>query len=148
MKLRLLKAAISVIFIAGSALGQLNGISGDFADAAKSKFSLFNPEKLKMRQSYSLWYSSSSRGSQSLAMYLNSIEYQISDPLKLQLNLGYLHRPGAVARSGVAALENGKLLPGISLSWKPSENFFLRLNYQQSPVYFNGLYYDDNFSDR
>lgn len=140
---------ILVIFAFGTAVGQLNGISGDFANGARAGFSLFNPEKLKMRQSYSMWFSSSSRGSRSLALYLNSIEYQISDPLKVQVDIGYLHRPGAFAQSGVAALENGKLLPGISLSWKPSPNFFLHLNYRQMSGYYNGLYYyDDTVNDR
>lgn len=148
MKRKSLAIVLSILVLVGSALGQINGISGNFESKTKSGFSLFNPDQLKMRQSYSIWYSSTPRGSQSLAMYLNSIEYQISDPLKVQFNLGYLHRPSAVARNGVAALENGKILPGLSLTWKPSNKFHLRLDYRQMPGYYNPYGDDDYFNDR
>jgi hypothetical protein len=116
-------------------------------EPTRSSFSLLDPSKLHMSQSYSFMYSSSKYGSQSLGMYLNSIEYQISDPLKVEVNLAYLHNPGALVGSRNDYLGDGKLLPGVSISWKPAKNFFLQFNYQQVPGY--GYYnrYDSDYWD-
>lgn len=116
---------------------------------AKSSFSLFDPSRLHMSQSYSISYLSSRYGSQSLGMYLNSLEYQISDPLKIRLDLAYLHNPGALFGNNNSSLGDGKILPGISVSWKPTKNLFFQFNYREVPVfrYDNGYYpyylYDD-----
>lgn len=116
-------------------------------EPAKSSFSLLDPSKLHMSQSYSFMYSSSKYGSQSLGMYLNSIEYQISDPLKVEFNLGYLHNPGALVGNRNDYLGDGKILPGVSVSWKPAKNLFLQFNYQQMPGYYYYNRYDSDYWD-
>jgi hypothetical protein len=133
------------------AYGQL---SGDFAAGPtkdKPKFSLLDPARLHMSQSYSFWYSSSRAGSNNLAMYLNSIEYQISDPLKIRVDIGYIHQPGAILKNGTKAFENGQIVPGLSLTWRPSRNFLFQLDYRQVPILgdrYNRDYYDGSWGDR
>jgi hypothetical protein len=125
--------------------------SGDFSlrpnEPAKSSFSLLDPSRLHMSQSYSFMYSTSKYGSQSLGMYLNSIEYQISDPLKVEVSLGYLHNPGALVGNRNDYLGDGKLLPGVSISWKPAKNLFFQFNYQQMPGYYYNNRYDSDYWD-
>lgn len=104
-----------------------------------------------MSQSYSMWYTNSKAGSSSLAMYLNSIEYQISDPLKIRFDIGYIHQPGAVLKSGTKGIQNGQLVPGLSLTYRPSANFLFRFNYQQVPVMgdrYNRSYYQGLWDDQ
>jgi len=119
-------------------------------DMNKSTFSLFDPSRFKMSHSYSLSYSSSRAGSYSLGMYLNSIEYQVSDPLKISLDIGYLHQPGRFFTQGSNAVQDGQIVPAFSIDWKPGNNFHFRLDYRQAPSNYNlyrpefHYFYDDN----
>jgi hypothetical protein len=103
----------------------------------KSSFSLLDPNRFHMSQSYSLWYTSSKSGSRSLAMYLNSIEYQVSDPLKIRVDLGYLHRPGMLLNNNGNFLQEGNIFPSLSINWRPSKNFHFRFDYSQTPYFYN-----------
>ena len=145
MKKALTLAFVLSIILSVSLLAQESGnlpLSGN--PPAKSSFSLLDPSRLHMTQSYTFAYSSSKYGSQSLGLYLNSLEYQISDPLKIRLDLAYLHDPSTLIGNSSSALNNGKLLPGISLSWKPSKNLFFQFNYREVPAYqYNNGYYPD-----
>jgi hypothetical protein len=118
--------------------------SGDFPQSLreppKSGFSLLDPNRFNMTQSYSFMYSSSRYGSQSLGLYLNSIEYQVSDPLHIRLDIGYMHNPGALVGNDSGYLGDGKILPGISITWKPADKFFLQFNYREMPVYYYSPY--------
>jgi hypothetical protein len=111
-------------------LGDLS--SGPVKD--KPKFSLLDPSRLHMTQSYSLMYLSSKTGSSSLAMYFNSIEYQISNPLSVRFDIGYLHQPGMILKNSKTGMQSGQLIPGLSLTYRPSENFLFRFDYRQVPV--------------
>jgi len=149
IKKGILIAAV-LILASGPAYGQLGGSFSAGPVKAKPQFSLLDPSRLHMTQSYSMWFSSSRAGSSNLAMYLNSIEYQISDPLKIRVDVGYLHRPGAILKNGTNGLEEGKIMPGLSISWRPSNSFMMRFDYRQTPLlgnqynqdYYNGLWDD------
>lgn len=118
-------------------------LAGDFSSGpvkTTPKFSLLDPSRLHMTQSYSLMYSSSKAGSSSLAMYFNSIEYQVSNPLTVRFNIGYLHQPGAILKSGGTGSRGGQIIPGLSLTYRPSDSFLFRFDYRQVPV-LNSNYY-------
>lgn len=119
------------------------GLSGTSSSSHKSSFSLLDPSRLHMSQSYSFIYSSSRAGSINLGMYLNSIEYQISDPLQIRFDIAYLHSPGNLV-SGNGSLQDGQILPGLSLRWRPSKNFLFQFDYHEAPSLFyndrNGFY--------
>ncbi|OQX92886.1 MAG: hypothetical protein B6D58_00670 [candidate division Zixibacteria bacterium 4484_95] len=104
---------------------------------SESSFSLLNPNRFHMSQSYSLWFTSSKSGSHSLAMYLNSIEYQVSDPLKIRVNLGYFHHPGMFLNGNSDFLREGKIFPSLSINWRPSKNFHFRFDYSQTPYFYS-----------
>lgn len=141
LKKVIMTSLISVILISVSVAQLVGSFPTNTEEQTKSGFSLFDPSKFNMTQSYSLMYSSSKYGSQSLGLYLNSIEYQISDPLKVRVDLAYYHNPGALVGNNNSTLSNsGSILPGLALSWKPSENFHLYFNYSQVPGYYYSPY--------
>ncbi len=148
LKKVILVSALTIILY-GSAFPQMVGSFPTKSDnSATSGFSLLDPGKFHMTQSYSLMYSSSSAGSQSLGLYLNSIEYQVSDPLKIRLDIGYLHNTGALFGNNNGTLSNnGEILPGLAISWKPTENLHFQFNYRQVPGYYYNPYdrYDSNY---
>jgi hypothetical protein len=106
----------------------------------KSSFSLFDPSRLKMSQSYTFGYYSGGGRSGSLGYYLNSIEYRISDPLKVRVDLGFLHNPSALVSRNSSVSNSGAFVPGFSLDWMPASNFHFRLDYRQIPMYNYGRY--------
>lgn len=143
------KVMFTLAIIAILALSSYAQLSGDFSSGpvkAKPKFSLLDPSRLHMTQSYSLMYSSSKSGSSSLAMYFNSIEYQISNPLTVRFDIGYLHQPGAILKSGGTGSRIGQIIPGLSLTYRPSDSFLFRFDYRQMPVLNNNYssYLDDD----
>jgi len=135
----MIKKVICVVFILMIVIPVYAQRLGDLPSSyspTKSSFSLLDPNRFHMSHSYSLSYISSRGGSQTLGMYLNSIEYQVSDPLKIKLDIGYLHQSGGLFKSGSGSLMNGQILPAISINWEPSKNFLFQFNYRQTPVFF------------
>lgn len=116
---------------------KLNSTAG-----SSSVFSLFDPSRFQMHHSYSVAFMSGSRGSQSIAMYLNSIDYELAQPLRLQIDIAYVHQPqtlfGAEGTSGL----NGRILPSFRLLWQPSEDFHMSISYETRNTYYNPYYRD------
>lgn len=97
----------------------------------KDRFSLFDPSKLTMRQSYSFAYYSGGGRSGNIGLYMNSIEYAFSEPLKIRVDLGFLHTPSQLFSGNTSIADKGVIVPGVSLNWRPSQHFNLRLDYRQ-----------------
>jgi hypothetical protein len=133
-----------LLLIAATAFGQSLTSPKDNSYLSKKSFSLFDPSKLKMSQSYSLGYYSGPGGSASVGYYLNSIEYSFSRPLKVRLDLGFMHNPGALLSSRSGVSKSGSFVPGVSVDWRPSPNFNFRLDVRQVPYSsyggYNGYY--------
>ncbi len=108
----------------------------------KSSTSLFDPSRLKMSQSYSFGYYSGGGTSGSIGYYLNSLEYTISNPLKVRVDLGFVHNPSALFSRNSSASKSGAFVPGVSVDWRPSSAFHLMLDFRQVPVYngYNNYY--------
>jgi len=119
---------------------------------AKGKTSLFDPSRLKMQQSYTFGYYSGRGGSGSIGYYLNSLEYTFSNPLKVRIDLGFLHNPSAILSGRSSVSNSGAFVPGFSIDWRPSSYFQFRLDYHQVPAlnyggyspYYNPFYGEDN----
>lgn len=93
--------------------------------------SLFDPSKLTMRHSYSFAYYTGGGRSGNIGMYMNSIEYAFSDPLRLRIDLGFMHTPSRLFSGSTSVADDGVFVPGISLDWRPSRHFNFRLDYRQ-----------------
>jgi len=110
----------------------------DRAFTNKSSFSLFDPSRLKMNQSYTFGYYSGRGGrggSGTVGYYLNSIEYTFSNPLKVRFDLGFLHNPSSLVSRNSSVSKSGVFVPGFSLDWSPASYFHFRLDYRQVPSY-------------
>jgi hypothetical protein len=116
--------------------------------SSKSSFSLLDPSRLKMNQSYTFGYYTGRGGSASMGFYLNSIEYTFSNPLKVRFDLGFLHNPSTLLSRNSSVSNSGAFLPGFSIDWKPASYFHFRLDYRQVPTYNYGSpngYYGPGF---
>jgi len=118
------------IIAAAQGLSDMNGQSY----VRKSGSSLFDPSKLSISGSYSLGYYSGGGHSGSIGYYMNSLEYRFSNPLKIRVDVGYLHNPSAMFSGNSAGQNKGVIVPAVSIDWRPSENFNFRLDYRQVPV--------------
>lgn len=116
---------------------------------SKNNSSLFNPSKLTIHQSYSFGYYSGGGSSGSVGYYLNSIEYAFSNPLKIRVDLGFLHSPTSIISGRSSLAKSGVFVPGFSLDWRPSQYFNFRLDYHQVPAYNNAgpFYFNPNYGE-
>ena len=101
--------------------------------ASVSGFSLLNPNRFSMRQSYSVGFASGSFGSSSAGLYLNTLSYRLADPLTLSADVGF-HTPlysssGSFSRGGFQdpRLGSSLVLPRIGLEYKPTEHTSMSL---------------------
>jgi hypothetical protein len=93
----------------------------------KSSFSLLDPTRLTLQQSYSFSYFSNSKYSGSLGVYTTTLNYQLSKPLSLTLSLNYLHQPLSVfGRDNIGVKDD--ILPNFQLHYRPNNSFSLWIN--------------------
>ncbi|MFQ5769305.1 MAG: hypothetical protein ACE5HX_02130 [bacterium] len=95
-----------------------------------------DPNKFSMSHSYSLSFTTFGGHSFSQGLYLNTMKYQLSNPITMYLQVGFLHQPlGDLGQNSL--LKNQLFLSGAGLEYKPSENFKLQFEFSQQP----NLYY-------
>ena len=102
---------------------------------------LIDMSKLKMRQSYSMGFSSGGGQSGSYGMYLNNILYPINDKVLLNLNLGYVHNPFASFQTPSPAAFQGRFIGSGEISFFPTENTLFRFSISNLPRYGVEPYY-------
>jgi len=102
-------------------------------------FSLLDPSRLKMSQSYTFSFFSSGKQSGTFGLYTNTLEYRISKPLLVRVGLAYLHQPLSVFNRGSQSL-NGILLPNFQLFYQPSKSFQLRIDVSSMPGWYEYWY--------
>ncbi len=96
-----------------------------------------DPTKFSMSQSYSLSFMSFGGQSINQGLYLNTMQYQFSNPLSVYLQIGYQHQP--FGSLGQQNLNNNRLfISRAGLEFKPSDNFKMQFEFEQSPnSYYN-----------
>jgi len=104
-------------------------------------FSLLDPSRLKMTQSYTISYFSSKSDRGSLGLYTNTIQYQLSKPLTVWVGLSYLHQPLNWLKSQNISTQ-GRILPNFMLEYKPNSNFYFLVKFSTLPY---GLYDREDF---
>ncbi|MBL0060254.1 MAG: TonB-dependent receptor [bacterium] len=108
----------------------LNGVKG-----------LLDPSRMHMSHSVSMGYVNGGGTSMSRGLYMNRIDYQISNPLTLTTHLGYQFQPSGPAEWNPARTGND-FVGAADLTWRPSNNSLFRLSVAKgmSP-YYGGLGY-------
>ena len=81
---------------------------------------LYDPSRMQMNQSYSMAYSTSGGEGFMQGLYLNNMRYQLSNPLMLDLNLGYMFTPYSSYDNGINGMNSGKKLIDTSPNPNPA----------------------------
>lgn len=101
---------------------------------------LIDPSKFEMQQSYSLSFMSDGRRSGNLGLYLNTLNYQFSDPLMMQIRVGVMHQP--LGGNQMVSEKNGQVfLQRAMLRYQPMDNMSVTLDYQSYPSPMMSPYY-------
>lgn len=100
-----------------------------------SGFSLMNPNRFSMHQSYSVNFASGSLGSTSAGLYLNTLSYRLADPLTLSADVGFYTPFYASTSMGMSKggfqdprLGSSLVFPHIGLEYKPTESTSISLH--------------------
>ena len=91
------------------------------------KYGLLDPSKFDMKQSFSMTYQTNGKQSLMSNIYVNTLSYQISKPLSMKIHLGVAHSPSAF--SSILKSDETHFLPGLELTYKPSNNFIIHFEY-------------------
>lgn len=106
---------------------------------SKSSLFLLDPNRFGMDQSYSMQYTSTSFGSFSSGVYLNTLSYRFEMPLTLSMDIGvYNMFHNDFQGSAYDSRESGDhspqfILPRIGLEYKPTSNVTMSLQVLQLP---------------
>jgi len=96
----------------------------------------FNPEKFEMNQTFSMNYMTVGGQSLVLNTYMNTIYYQISNPLTLRLNLGVAATPFNTFGNN-PALNKTQFFGSAELRYKPTNNITFQIGINKGPAYFS-----------
>ncbi len=104
-----------------------------------------NPEKFSMHHSFSMNYMTMGNGQGMMVnSYLNTMDYQISNPLFLRLNLGIMNSPYNSFVNN-PAVNNTKFFGGAELMYRPTENTSIKLGVDVRPGYYGPSYYNNYY---
>ena len=106
-----------------------------------SGIGLIDPSKISMSHSFSMSYFSFGGNSLSQSMYLNTIRYQIADPLTLKLQWGIQNFPHNTFMANHPAFQGGPFISGAELDYRPTENIKVKFQYNRMPGYHNSYRY-------
>ena len=107
---------------------------------ARSGFSLLDPSRFRIHNSYSLSFLSGSGQSGSIGLFMSTIDYQISRPLSLRVGLGYLHQPLGFLKNTTGPGQ-GRILPNATLDYRPSDKFHFILDFRTVPASYGRMGY-------
>ncbi|HEY3294431.1 MAG TPA: hypothetical protein VGL38_03240 [bacterium] len=142
MRLRLLVTGLAMVCLVSLASAQYRNAppSSDVSQYLRSNTSalglkairgLFDPNRMHMTQSFSFGYASAGGHGVSQGMYMNTVDYRISNPLFLTTHLGYVFQPSSSPQwnTGLSnGFQNGNFVGGADLNWRPWSNTTFRLS--------------------
>ncbi|HFE65302.1 MAG TPA: hypothetical protein ENK14_12945 [Caldithrix sp.] len=99
-----------------------------------------NPDKLQMHHNFSMSYMTFGGQGMMINSYLNTIDYQISKPLWLRLNLGVMNSPYNSFKN--PALNNTQFFGGAELNYRPTENTHIKIGVDMRPGFYYNRYYN------
>ncbi|MEN9308845.1 MAG: hypothetical protein RL173_2777 [Fibrobacterota bacterium] len=90
---------------------------------------LVDPKRFQMRQSVTISAMAGGGSTLSQSYYQNSMEWKLSDPLTLHLDLGIMAPMSASGPMAQAYKPGAYLVPAVALEYKPSESVMMVLQY-------------------
>ncbi len=146
----LVYSILAAILVCGSLSAQFKAKMNDEPSVSQSlvrsddsglMFGWFDPSKLKMAQSFSMSYQTFGQNGFALGVYTNSLSYQVSDPLSLQMDVSVMHSPYSSLGGDFAKNLSGVYLSRAELNYRPSENTLFQIQFRQLPPgFFYGGY--------
>jgi hypothetical protein len=139
----LLKTTFIVSIIVGVAVGQFKSQPEARSSITESMirqdgggllFGWLDLSKITFNNSYSLSYTTSGGRSFSLGTLTSSLAYQISDPLSLQFDVSLMHSPYNNLGGNFTKNISGVYLSRAELTYRPSKNMLLQIQYRQLPA--------------
>jgi hypothetical protein len=148
----LVSAIVAVVLVCGSISAQFKTKMNDEPNVSQSLvrsddsgllFGWFDPGKLKMTQSFSMSYQTFGQNGFALGVYTNSLSYQVSEPLSLQMDVSVMHSPYSSLGGDFAKSLSGVYLSRAELNYRPSDNTLFQIQFRQLPasLYYGGYGY-------
>jgi len=94
-----------------------------------------DPSKLHMHHSFSMSYSSFAGQGVMLNSYLNTINYQLTDKLFFQTNIGLLSSPYHTFGEN-SSLSDPQIFGGAKLRYQFNDNSSIQLQFDYTPYYY------------
>lgn len=104
---------------------------------------ILDMSRFSMKQSFSMSYLSTGKGSLVSNLYRNSMSYKISDQLQFSFDLAYRFTPSQLNSIGtIQSVKNnqGVFIPSFGMKYQPSKNLLIELQYNQADPYYYGIY--------
>lgn len=95
-----------------------------------------DPSRFRMSHTYSFSVMNFGGHSFSQGVYLNSMSYQVSDPVRVNVEWGIQHQPFGGNAFGSQQPSNF-FLSGASVEYKPSQNFKIDVQYSSYPTMYH-----------
>ncbi len=96
-----------------------------------SLLSFLDRDHFRMTQSYGMSYYSGGGQSGTLGMYTNSMNFRLSDPLLLRLNIGVMHQPFGAPKG--SKNQNAQVMQGMELIYRPNKYFQFQAGFSNTP---------------
>jgi hypothetical protein len=122
--------------------GSPRAASSMLSGGGSSMFGFFNPESFNMSHTYTMSYTGMGGRGMAVGMYTNSMFYQISNPLDVQLDVSMMHSPYN-SFSQTSNDFSGVFISRAALNYQPSDNFRIQVQYMQMP--YSGYGYGSSF---
>ncbi|PKL83455.1 MAG: hypothetical protein CVV24_04910 [Ignavibacteriae bacterium HGW-Ignavibacteriae-3] len=118
-----------------------------------SLLGFINPDSFSMRHSFGLSYTAfGGYGGVALGVYTNSLAYKFSDRLKLETDISIVNSPYNSFGNDYSKQINGVYINRAQLTFKPSDNMNIFIQYRNLPVGYSPYgyggyspYYRDNY---
>ncbi len=133
---------LSLLLVAWSASAQFKSTNETKPNVSESLikpagsglwFGFFDPNNLKMQHNFSLSYMNMGGQGMSLGVYTSSLYYKFSDPLDVQFDISIMHTPFGGFGSRDKSDFSGIYLSRARLNYRPSDNMFFQVQFQQIP---------------
>ena len=109
--------------------------------------SFINPDNFSMHHSFGLSYSAfGGIGGMALGVYTNSMAYKFSDRLNLETDISVVNSPYNSFDKDFSKQINGVYLSRVQMTYKPTDNMNIILQYRQMPGGFYSPYSYGNYS--
>jgi len=99
-------------------------------------FSLLDPERFTMKNSYSMSYSSSQGSGNLMGMYINTMEYRFKSPLIMRVKMAYQSQTGNLfggnnGMNSQPGTDQGRFfIPSVDIIYQPFENTTISFHYR------------------